>query len=202
MMNAQKCLQIMREVKEAAFATVDEWGNPQIRIIDVMLVEDEKLYFCTARGKNFYKELTSNNKIAVTTMNKQFQMVRLQGEVYQVKESKQYIDRIFEENRVMNDVYPGESRYILEPFCIEKGEIELFDLGQSPIKRETFSIGNSPITQKGFFITSECIECNRCARECPQHCIQSGSPYMIQQANCLHCGLCFENCPVQAIIRR
>ena len=30
----------------------------------------------------------------------------------------------------MKGVYPGESRYILEPFCIEEGEAEFFDLGK------------------------------------------------------------------------
>ena len=41
----------------------------------------------------------------------------------------------------MNGVYPGESRYILEPFCISKGELEFFDLGKSPIYRESFVFG-------------------------------------------------------------
>ena len=38
-MNAQDCLQILRQIKDVAFATVDENGLPQVRIIDVMLVE-------------------------------------------------------------------------------------------------------------------------------------------------------------------
>ena len=58
-MTAQDCLEILRSVKDAAFATVDGKGCPQIRIIDVMLVEEGKLYFCTARGKDFYRQLTS-----------------------------------------------------------------------------------------------------------------------------------------------
>lgn len=36
-MKAQDCLRILRDVKDVAFATVDEKGLPQIRIIDVML---------------------------------------------------------------------------------------------------------------------------------------------------------------------
>ena len=56
-MNVNECLKILRQIKDVAFATVDEKGYPQIRIIDVMIVEDEKLYFCTARGKKFYKQL-------------------------------------------------------------------------------------------------------------------------------------------------
>ena len=64
-MKAQDCLQILREIKDVAFATVDEQGQPQVRIIDVMLVENGKLYFCTARGKDFYRQLEANGQVAV-----------------------------------------------------------------------------------------------------------------------------------------
>ena len=36
-MKAQDCLDILREIKDVAFATVDEKGKPQVRIIDVMI---------------------------------------------------------------------------------------------------------------------------------------------------------------------
>ena len=48
----------------------------------------------------------------------------------------------------------------------------------------------------------DCISCGLCARNCPQQCIEEGTPYMIRQEHCLHCGLCAENCPVQAIAKR
>lgn len=57
-MNAQDCLQILRDVKDAAFATVDEKGMPQVRIIDVMLAENEKIYFglfLYSTGKRFLR---------------------------------------------------------------------------------------------------------------------------------------------------
>ena len=138
-MNAQNCLQILRDVKDVAFATVDEKGLPQIRIIDVMLVENEKMYFCTARGKDFYTQLMHDNHIAITAVNKDFQMVRLSGTAEKLMEQKVWIDRIFKENPSMNSVYPNESRYILEPFCIANANIEFFDLGKEPINSENFA---------------------------------------------------------------
>ena len=200
-MDVQSCLQIFREVKESAFATVDENGNPQNRIIDVMSVSDGRVLFCTARGKNFYRELMANGNVSVTTMNRQFQMVRLQGKARRMEESRLWLDRIFEQNPTMNDVYPGDSRYILEPFCIDSGEVELFDLGATPIHRQSFVLGNGSVKEKGFFISDSCIECDKCAQNCPTGCIEAASPYMIGQSQCLHCGLCHEICPVQAIIR-
>ncbi|MGN1381924.1 MAG: 4Fe-4S binding protein [Eubacterium sp.] len=201
-MNAQECLNKIREIKDAAFATVDENGKPQVRIIDVMIVEDEKLYFCTARGKDFYRQLLADGSVAITGLNKDFQMIRISGKAEKLDDQKVWIDRIFKENPSMNAVYPGDSRYILEPFCISRGEIEFFDLGVSPIERETLTFGESESREKGFFITDSCIGCGKCKRNCPQQCIDEGTPFKIQQEHCLHCGLCYENCPVQAIVRR
>ena len=106
-MEAQDCLQILRDVKDVTFATVDENGLPQARIVDVMIVEDGKLYFCTARGKDFYCQLTENGNVAVTGMNRDFQMIRLSGKARRLADQMKWIDRIFEENPVMNGVYPG-----------------------------------------------------------------------------------------------
>jgi len=201
-MNAQDCLQILRDIKDVSFATVDEKGMPHNRIIDVMIVEENRLVFCTGRGKDFYRQLTANPHVAISGMNKNWQMVRLTGKVRKLEDQKQWIDRIFEENPSMNDVYPGDARYILDPFAIESGNLEFFDLSTSPIHRESFSFGDSKPVEKGFFITEECIGCGTCQANCPQQCIDEGTPFVIRQDSCLHCGLCFENCPVEAIVRR
>lgn len=196
MMNAQECLQILRKIKDVAFATVDGKGQPQVRIIDIMLVENDKIYFCTARGKDFYRQLMENGQVAITGMNKEYQMVRVNGKAHKLKEQKKWIARIFEENPSMNAVYPGDSRYILEAFCIEKGTGEFFDLGQTPINRETFTFGDVKEEIKGFVIGDICIQCGKCESICPQKCINN---FTINQEHCLHCGLCEEQCPVEAI---
>lgn len=201
-MTAEDCLRLLREVKDVAFATVDEDGYPQVRIIDVMIVEGKKLYFCTERGKDFYQQLMVNKYTAITGMNRDFQMVRLSGPVKKLTDQKEWIDRIFEENPMMNDVYPGDSRYISEAFCIEDGWLEFFDLGKIPIYRERFTIGTMENKEKGFFITDSCIGCGICKESCPQQCIKEGKTFEIQKEHCLHCGLCKEHCPAGAIQRK
>lgn len=198
MMNAQKSLQILRKIKDVSFATVDDKGQPQVRIIDIMLVKNEKIYFCTARGKDFYRQLMENGQVAITGMNKEYQMVRVNGKANKLKEQKKWIARIFEENPSMNAVYPGDSRYILEAFCIDEGTGEFFDLGQTPINRETFTLGDAKEATKGFVIGCACIQCGKCESVCPQKCIDN---FIINQKHCLHCGLCEEQCPVEAIKR-
>lgn len=201
-MEVNTYLQILRDIKDVAFATVDANGMPQVRIIDIMIVENEKIYFCTSRGKDFHQQLLQNNNVAITGMNKNYQMVRVSGKAQRLDSNNYWIDRIFEENPSMNDVYPGESRYILDAFCIQEGEGEFFDLSVSPITRYSFSLNKKPVTLKGFEISDACIGCGKCRRNCPQQCIVEGKPYQIIQEHCLHCGLCYENCPVQAILRR
>lgn len=197
------CLQVLREIKSVSMASVDEQGNSQVRIIDVMIVENNKLYFCTARGKDFYHQLLQNNNIAMTAMTKDYMAIRLQGKVVHLEEQHYWIDRIFEENPVMKEVYPGDARYILEPFCVADATLEYFDLGTQPIQRGYQAIGSAVPKIKGFTITKECIRCGICAKLCPQQCIQEGKlQYDIQQKHCLHCGLCMENCPVHAILKR
>ena len=47
----------MKLVGVLAFATVDAEGAPQIRNISAIHYEPDALYFFTARGKNFCREL-------------------------------------------------------------------------------------------------------------------------------------------------
>lgn len=201
-MQARDCLQILREIKDVAFASVDAQGNPQVRIIDVMIVEDERLYFCTSRGKDFHKQLMRHPQIAITGMNSAYQMVRLQGRSIRLSQQEYWIKRIFDENPSMRDVYPDDSFSILDAFVIQDAQLEFFDLGKHPIERLYFTIGEASLPEKGFIIQKSCIQCGSCIRQCPQQCIVNGNPCQIKQNNCLHCGLCAEVCPVHAIIKR
>lgn len=199
-MNVKKYFDILKEIRDTSMATVGKDGLPRLRIIDTMLVEEENLYFLTARGKDFYRELMETGAVAVTGLNGKWETVRLWGKVKNIGHER--LDQIFEENPSMNEVYPGDSREILEVFCLYEGQGEYFCLEQHPIERQPFSFGGQASKLKGFEITEECIACGTCAGVCPQAAIDEGEVYRIRQENCLHCGRCYENCPVRAIVRR
>lgn len=202
-MNAQICLEKLQLIGVLAFATVDESGGPQIRNISAIHYEPDALYFFTARGKDFCRELLRDGRVQVLGYTKYKEMIRLSGSAKPVAESeqKQWIDLVFQEQPYLANVYPGNTREIGIVFCIRNAQIEYFNLGVNPIFRGSYSIGEGSVLPKGYMIAENCIGCGECLLHCPQQCIEPGTPYVIQQEHCLRCGGCFEHCPVQAVRR-
>ena len=191
-----KPFQILREIKSVSFATASG-GLPEVRIIDVMLIDGQKIYFLTARGKPFYKQLLDGGVVAVAGMTPEYRVVRLKGQIRQVE--RVWLDRIFEANPMMNDLYPGEKRDILEAFCIYRGVGELFDLGTHPPYRSRFAFGGAEVEPPGYRITESCTACGLCLPACPIDVITEGEIYQIDGEHCLECGRCREVCPAEAI---
>lgn len=202
-MDLETCLKKMELVGVLAFATVDQEGAPQIRNISAIHYEKDAIYFFTARGKNFCRELQEDGRVQILCYTRYKEMIRMSGKAYAVAEEEQekWRDLIFEEQPYLANVYPGDTRDIGIIFCIDQAEVEYFNLGVNPIFRETYSLGSVTLKKKGYYITEKCIGCGKCKRVCPQRCIDEGNPYVINQNHCLHCGNCYENCPVKAIER-
>lgn len=198
------------EIHSVVFATVDEKGLPDARVIDIMLVDADSLYFITARGKGFYRQLMEQRFAAVSGMtggdhSLDKKAVSVRGKVRNIGNEK--LEEVFAENPYMNEIYPSmESRNALEVFQMYEGQGEYFDLSVKPIYRDTFYLGNKHdfhAKTHGFYITESCNQCGKCFSECPQSCIDvADGKISINQAHCLHCGRCCEICPKKAILKR
>jgi uncharacterized pyridoxamine 5'-phosphate oxidase family protein/Pyruvate/2-oxoacid:ferredoxin oxidoreductase delta subunit len=203
-MTTKEYLQILqKEIHSTAFATVDDKGLPQVRIIDIMLVDEDSLYFITARGKEFFRQLETQKYVAITGMTGDIgdsltkKAISIRGTVRNVGQN--LLDRVFEENPYMKEIYPVDARHALEVFQLYEGQGEYFDLSAKPIFRDTFTLGGKKEEHTKYVIGENCTGCTKCTTVCPQKCIDEGTSYSIRQENCLHCGLCIEDCPVNAI---
>ncbi len=205
-MDAETCIKKLGYVGVLDFATVDEHGAPQVRNISAIHFEKDALYFFTARGKEFCKQLLADGRVQILGYTKYKESIRLSGRAVPVPDSEQekWIHTIFEEQPYLENVYPGDTKKIGIVFCVRGSVIEYFDLGVSPIFRETYGVEDGRAGRKGYEITKSCIGCGKCMQVCPQKAVEKGGPipYRIVQEHCLHCGNCYENCPEQAIMSR
>lgn len=107
-------------------------------------------------------------------------MIRLSGRAYAVAQEEQdkWMDRIFEEQPYLANVYPGDTRSIGIVFCIDAAEVEYFNLGINPIFRDTYRLGNVTIKEHGYYI-------NRCMHRVRHLCGEL--PAELHHSGCTIC---------------
>ncbi len=192
---------LVEEMHSTTMATLGSDGHPQTRVIDMMLWDEQGVYFLTATGKAFYEQLMEQKFVALSATEGK-KSISLRGKIRNIGHEK--LDEIFEKNTYMQQIYPGNTRSTLEVFQICEAEGQYFDISEpSRIVRDSFTIGELEVRQPGYYVGEGCIGCKMCYKVCPQKCIDiSKKPVVILQNHCLHCGRCVEACPKQVIEKR
>lgn len=189
---------LVENIHSTTVATIGADGHPQTRVIDIMLWDEKGVYFLTAKGKAFYKQLMEQKYIALSATKDKL-AISLRGYVKNIHKEK--LDEIFEKNPYMKGIYPEDTRNALEVFWLYEADGEYFDISDpSHIVRDSIVIGKESSQNSGYFVTDKCIGCKLCYSVCPQKCINIDTiPVVINPHHCLHCGRCVEICPKQAI---
>ena len=100
---------IVEKIHSTVFATVDSEGRPVTCAIDIMDYDESGLYFLTAKGKNFYDRLKSNENIAFTAMKGEDTLscvaVSVQGKAKEIGPDR--LPDLFRKNPYMAKIYPA-----------------------------------------------------------------------------------------------
>ena len=151
---------LVEDIHSATMATIGADGHPQTRVIDMMLYDEQCVYFLTAKGKAFYAQLMEQGYIALSA-TKNNVSISLRGKVKNIGSKK--LDEIFEKNAYMQSIYPGDTRSALEVFCLYEADGEYFDISDpAHIVRDSFTIGKAAQEAPGYYLGKSCIGSNLC----------------------------------------
>ena len=189
---------LVNDIHSVTIATLDNENKPVTRVIDIMLYDDEGIYFLTAKGKEFYTQLMEQKYISLSA-TKNMISISLHGDIENIGYEK--LDQIFDKFEYMKKIYPDDTRDALQVFRLYQASGEYFDISNpSHVTRESISIGQTIKNINGYIVGKKCIGCKLCYSVCPQKCIDiSKKTVVINQNHCLHCGRCAEICPKKAI---
>lgn len=106
-------------------ATIGSDRHPQTRVIDMMLWDEQGVYFLTAKGKTFYTQLMEQGFIALSATKNKIS-ISLRGKIKNIGSEK--LDEIFVKTKTpyMQAIYPGDTRAALKVFCLYEAEGEYF----------------------------------------------------------------------------
>ena len=147
-MTKQDYLKLLVEnIHSTTIATIGTDGHPQTRVIDMMLYDEQGVYFLTAKGKAFYAQLMEQGYIALSATKDKIS-ISLRGKIKNIGSEK--LDEIFEKNAYMQSIYPGDTRSALEVFCLYEADGEYFDISDpAHIVRDSFTIGKKSTGSTG-----------------------------------------------------
>ncbi len=197
----QQAMQLLEACRSVTLTTVHHaTGFPESRIVDVMMIRPEGIYFLTARGKPMYAQMRLNQHVAVCGMDARYRSIRIRGTVREVP-GHATVDEIISLHPGIGSLYPPHARGILVAWCLYRGSGQVFDLSQEPPERTRFSFGGDPPAVFPLLITEACTLCGECLAACPVHAVSvSEHQVAIEERCCLECGLCIEICPEGAIL--
>lgn len=127
--------ELVEKMHTVVLATVDEENHPQTRAIEIMLNQDDKLYFLTATTKPLYEELIINPFISFTGIKGEDVMsskaITVSGIVRGVGQN--LLKEILIKNPYMEELYPTpEKKETLRVFEMTHGRGQFFDLSAVP----------------------------------------------------------------------
>ncbi|MBP1555591.1 MAG: pyridoxamine 5'-phosphate oxidase family protein [Oscillospiraceae bacterium] len=118
----------MKEVTEfltsagCFFLGTENGDQPEIRPIGVIKEYDGKLYTAVGKHKNVYKQIVANPTVCLVDIKDRSDWVRVRATA--VDAPQEIVDRVFEENPFLRNLYNEENGHELGVLELTDGEVE------------------------------------------------------------------------------
>jgi uncharacterized pyridoxamine 5'-phosphate oxidase family protein len=133
----EKVFEFLDKNPLVSLATVDDKGHPQVRAFRVMGILNGRIYFFTGSGKAVYKQLAANPRIAFTATSAEDVSIRVTGDAV-IVDDQELKQGFLDTHPNAKALYKSADNPVLKLFYIVNVSAEIFDLSQTPPKREFF----------------------------------------------------------------
>lgn len=142
-MDVKEVMQILEQMGVAVFATVDQEGRPHARYFHIGVANEQGVFFMTSPETNFFKQVTTNNQVAITAMRQEdylIQVIRIEGKVRPIGPDR--LHQLLEGNPYVDYVYPDKEKQAdIEVFQLYEGAGFYHSLSQG--HKYVFAIGET-----------------------------------------------------------
>ncbi|NMA37987.1 MAG: hypothetical protein GX942_06735 [Papillibacter sp.] len=122
----QKVVDFLKNCGTFFYASCD--GNkPRVRPFGFFMVFEDKLYFGMGKQKESFKQTVENSNFEICALNKENAWIRIRGTAV-LDDSKKALDKAFETNPFLKNLYNEQTGNALGLFYIKDGYAEIADM--------------------------------------------------------------------------
>ena len=137
MSNAVKEISVILSEAPMCFIATACNNEPHVRAFQYQFEQDGKLWFCTARSKDVFKQLEMNPAVEICAVTKDMTWVRITGKV-SFEDSHAIKERILSEQPMIKGIYGTADNPDFTTFCIEHGGYIIADFSGNPPRKGSF----------------------------------------------------------------
>ncbi|CAK7006322.1 MAG: hypothetical protein DESF_00238 [Desulfovibrio sp.] len=111
--------------------------EPHVRAFQYQFEQDGKLWFCTAKSKNVFRQLQANPAVEICAVNKDMAWVRVTARV-SLDDNRAVKERILAEQPLIKGIYGSADNPDFTTFSIEHGTYVMADFSGKPPRNGSF----------------------------------------------------------------
>lgn len=119
------------------FVATGDGTQPRVRPFQYQFEQDGKLWFCTARSKDVFKQLQANPTVEICAVKQDMSWLRVSGTVV-FEDSRAVKERILSERPLIKSIYSSADNLDFVTFGLDHGTYTIADFSGNPPRKGSF----------------------------------------------------------------